>query len=181
MSSVLRATPPRKPTNAPATSPVMQFDFHLTDANVQQAIRARAARLAENVGETTGAAITDALAIAAREGMSIAETAKLIDQVAFGVSAAQRATTIARTETIGALNQGQFMAAAESGQIDGKEWLTQGDARVRETHTICEGEGVIPIDDTFSNGCDYPGDPSGEPEETINCRCSLLYYNSLNE
>jgi len=481
---------PRKPTNAPPNPPVIQFDFHLTDANVQQAIRDRAMRLAENVGETTGAAVSDALSIALREGMSIQETAKLIDQVAFGLSASQRATTIARTEclpgdtlidagritavyrrwydgilidittrsgrtlsgtpnhpvltstgwcalgalaegdnllcnagsieaarptrnqhieneptmiaqifdalativipererttqpdfhgdgcegevdilrsdsvlllgtfapideraidgllsptdvalvllaterapfrrdvavdqapglahradrniritedardqsftdtellgerarrcirlirgddgrswnviaeamaamalpeivgagrfpvamnasaaddgkhllgapmfdagdpirtpsaaiecddvldvrirpwsghvynlttvdgyfsargiytsnTIGALNQGQFMAAAESGQIDGKEWLTQGDSRVRPTHTGCEAEGVIPIGDTFSNGCDYPGDPQGEPEEVINCRCSLLYYNSALE
>jgi len=163
-------SPPRKPTNAPANPPVaLQFDFHLTDPHVQQAIRDRAARLAENVGETTGRAVTDALEVALREGMSIADTAKLIDKVAFGLSAAQRATTIARTETIGALNHGQFMAAAESGVIEGKEWLTQGDSRVRETHTACEHEGVIPMDGTFSNGCSYPGDPAGEPEEVINC------------
>ena len=173
--------PPKKNENAPATSPpVVQFDFHLTDPHVQQAIRDRSSRLAENVGATTGAAIDDALRIALREGLSITETANLIDKVAFGLSAAQRALTIARTETVGALNQGQFMAAADSGQIEGKEWLTQGDGKVRDSHAECEGEGMIAMDDTFSNGCNYPGDPDGDPEEVINCRCSLLYYNSLN-
>lgn len=163
----------------PTTSFKYGFDVH--DPNVQQAIRDRAAKLAENVGDTTGAAISDALSIGMKEGMSMPEMADLINQMAFGGASAERATMIARTESIGALNQGQFQAAAVSGVIEGKEWLTQGDERVRDSHDECEAEGQIDIADVFENGLMYPGDPLGGPEDIINCRCSLLLYDTLEE
>jgi uncharacterized protein with gpF-like domain len=54
-----------------------------------------------------------------------------------------------------------------------KEWLSAGDAQVRETHAI-DGE-VIGFDESFSNGLEYPGDPAGDAGEVINCRCVCLY------
>jgi hypothetical protein len=48
-----------------------------------------------------------------------------------------------------------------------KEWVTQGDDRVRDEHAAMEGERV-PRDDNFSNGLDYPSEP--------NCRCGVLLH-----
>ncbi|MEO7889172.1 MAG: phage minor head protein, partial [Vicinamibacterales bacterium] len=84
-----------------------------------------------------------------------------------------RATTIARTETIGALNEGEQIAAQESGIVQSKEWLSQGDARVRDGHDI-DGE-IVPLDGFFSNGLEYPGDQRGDAGNVINCRCTTLF------
>ena len=47
------------------------------------------------------------------------------------------------------------------------------DDRTRETHAEADGQ-VVPVDDVFIVGDDeleYPRDPGGSAEETINCRC----------
>lgn len=180
-----RAKPPKKGEHAPAPGDIpteMPISFELENPGVQMAIRERATRLAHYVGDTTSQYITDAISIGRKEGMGIGDIAKLIDKTAFGGSAGSRSVMIARTETVGALNQGEFDTAGSSGGVASKEWLTQGDDRVRETHMECEDEGVIPMDDEFeTNGMKYPGDPSGDAGEVINCRCTLLYYDTAPE
>ena len=52
------------------------------------------------------------------------------------------------------------------------EWVTAGDARVRDSHVGMDGERISP-GETFSNGLRYPGDPSGDLAEVINCRCHV--------
>lgn len=157
------------PTFDPLTVP---FDFDLQNPTVQQAVRDRAARLAALVGDTTAETISEAIEFGLQEGLSIAEIAALVDQTAFGGHDMVRATLIARTETIGALNQGEFDTAVATGIIAGKEWLTQGDERVRDTHYACEREGMLALDGRFqTNGMLRPGDPAGGPEDVINCRC----------
>ena len=39
-------------------------------------------------------------------------------------------------------------------------------------HDDLDGE-TVPLDDVFSNGMAYPGDPAGGPENTVNCQCTL--------
>jgi HK97 family phage portal protein len=156
--------------------------WNVNNPNVEAAIRERARRLAEHVGATTSQDIYDALELGLRDGMTLDEIARLVDRTAFGGRAGQRAELIARTETIGALNQGELDAAKDSGVVAGKEWLTQGDDRVRDSHFECESEGMIGVDEAFeTNGMQYPGDPDGDAEEVINCRCTLLYYDTLED
>lgn len=50
-----------------------------------------------------------------------------------------------------------------------KEWVT-GD-NPRPEHALMNGERV-PIDDKFSNGCEWPGDEGGDPDTTCGCNCS---------
>lgn len=173
--------PPKKgdTSAAPSLADPLGYDFHLEAPDVQQAIVERAKRLAALVGRTTAEAINDAIVIGVRNHMSISEIADLVDKTAFGGYAGYRATLIARTETIGALNHGQYFAADESGVVEGKEWLTQGDDRVRDTHADCEHEGVIAMPKPFSNGLQYPGDAAGDAADIINCRCTLLYYDTV--
>jgi hypothetical protein len=88
-----------------------------------------------------------------------------------------RGETIARTETMAALNQSGIEAmhqaidvgAVEAGTIT-KVWRTAKDNKVRDSHAAQDGE-AVGIDGVFSNGLMFPGDPSGGPEEVANCRC----------
>jgi predicted ABC-type ATPase len=87
-----------------------------------------------------------------------------------------RARVIARTEVIAAHN-GAGLAQAR--MIDDpamtKTWLATPDTRTRETHQEADGQ-TVPIGDLFYVGdaaLDFPGDPTGPPEEVVSCRCSI--------
>ncbi len=54
-----------------------------------------------------------------------------------------------------------------------KEWMSAKDNRVRDSHAQLNGVRVR-YNKTFPNGCRYPGDPSGRPEEVYNCRCTMV-------
>lgn len=56
-----------------------------------------------------------------------------------------------------------------------KQWVTSHDDRVRATHRQVDGE-TVPIGGVWMVGgwpMRYPGDPYGQPEEVIGCRCSV--------
>lgn len=83
--------------------------------------------------------------------------------------------------TIGALNAGRadaFKAVKEEdpGLELEQVWLSTDDDRTRETHRIADGQRV-PLGSPFIVGgaeLMFPGDPTGPPQECIQCRCSLL-------
>jgi HK97 family phage portal protein len=104
-----------------------------------------------------------------------------IDQIADGIQelykdmTPRRAETIARTETIAASNAGSRYAAISTGLSLKKEWISTRDSRTRVSHKHMDGE-IKGIDETYSNGLMFPGDPStGDASETINCRCAEGY------
>lgn len=91
-----------------------------------------------------------------------------------------RVMTVVRTEALAAQNAGQYASFLSIAALDDtpweKAWLSTVDARVRETHRRADQQRV-PLTARFTVGGArllYPGDPSGPPEEVINCRCSLL-------
>ena len=88
-----------------------------------------------------------------------------------------RASTIARTECHRIASQASMDALEQASKdIKGgvkKRWCAVMDERTRISHQNVDGE-TVPYDEPFSNGLMYPGDPSGPPEEVINCRCSLF-------
>lgn len=82
----------------------------------------------------------------------------------------------ARTAVTGAQNAGRvdsYTAAQKMGVKLKKEWLATLDGRTRHSHAILDGE-QVDNDKKFSNGCMFPGDPSGPPWEVYNCRCTLI-------
>lgn len=93
-----------------------------------------------------------------------------------------RAVTVARTEGIGALNAGRsdsFDAVAEElgGDFE-HQWLGTVDLRIRLAHRIADEEPQrVPLGTPFLVDGEHlmrPGDPTGSPANTVNCRCSEL-------
>jgi hypothetical protein len=54
-----------------------------------------------------------------------------------------------------------------------KQWDAALDSRTRESHVAVDGE-IRELDEAFSNGLMFPGDPAGGAAEVVNCRCALL-------
>lgn len=99
----------------------------------------------------------------------VARTAEIFNS---NGSAAMRA---ARTAVTGAQNAGRtasYRRANEMGLDVEREWVATQDDRTRDTHAELDGE-VRKVGEAFSNGCRYPGDPSGDPGEVWNCRCTI--------
>lgn len=158
------------------------LSFSLQSPEVLAAIDARSARLAELVGETTSTNILSAIRAAELAGLSVAETGRLVQASVFNERITDgRARTIARTESAGAMSQGNWDQAREMGIYQSKEWLAFEDSKTRETHTACMAQGVVPFEATFSNGLMYPLDPVGAADEVINCRCVLATYDTTVE
>jgi SPP1 gp7 family putative phage head morphogenesis protein len=81
----------------------------------------------------------------------------------------------ARTLVTGAENKGRLDShkrAEEDGIILEEKWVATKDGRTRHSHAMLNGE-TKKTKETFSNGLEYPGDPSGRPEEVYNCRCTM--------
>jgi SPP1 gp7 family putative phage head morphogenesis protein len=87
-----------------------------------------------------------------------------------------RAERIARTETTAALNLGYEESLRAVG-VKRKMWVTAHDERVRESHQQMEGE-IVDLDDYFvlpsGTRLRFPCDPEGQPDEVINCRCTIV-------
>lgn len=153
------------------------FSFQLVSPDVLKAIEDRAGLLATYIGETTTKQVLAAVRAGELGGLSIAEISRLIQATAYGEAMTDnRATTIARTESAGAMSQGSWDQAQAMGDLYRyKEWLAFEDAKTRETHLACMAQGRIPIDQTFSNGLAYPLEPGSPVSEAANCRCVLGY------
>lgn len=147
-----------------------------TSPAVLSAIQRRATKLSGQVTETTSQQIRDVMTQARADGVGVSELARRIRSDVFGDSiTATRATTIARTETVGALNEGAWVKATRSGVFRAKRWIDQKDGRVRDSHRTAAGDGWIPIDQPHSNGLQYPHEPGAPAEEVIQCRCSETF------
>lgn len=85
-----------------------------------------------------------------------------------------RAKTIARTEghriQQTSARDAQY-AAKKKGADVLKQWDAALDGRTRDSHARVDGE-IRELDEKFSNGLKYPGDPSGGAAEVVNCRCT---------
>lgn len=159
------------------------LSFSLESPEVLAAITKRSSTLAGLVGDTTSKQILSAMRAGELGGFSIAEIGRLVQASVFNEPVTEgRARTIARTESAGAMSQGNWDQARAMGDLyQSKEWLAFEDDKTRETHTACMAQGRIPFGDRFSNGLDYPLDPAGSAAEVINCRCVLAYYDTTVE
>lgn len=156
------------------TANALGLSFDVFNDQVLERMRSRLDVLAEKVTSTTADAIRQALlepGVAA--GEDVPDLAGRLTSV-FDELSSSRAEVIARTETVSGFNAASREAAGGSGVVSGKRWLTAGDDRVRESHAAMDGE-EVGLDEPYSNGLMFPGDPEGDPDETIQCRCVEEY------
>ena len=106
---------------------------------------------------------------------------KLATRVANTVGESDRKAAIrnARTMTTGVQNAGRVASydrANNMGIETRKQWLATLDNRTRHWHASLDGE-VVDNDMPFENEYGeimYPGDPSADPANIYNCRCTLI-------
>ena len=108
-----------------------------------------------------------------QNGIGVPEIAKQI-RYELNISERYRSERIARTEVISASNMSSQAGALATGVPLDKTWIAKIDDKTRESHIAVDGE-VVDINELFSNGLLLPGDPNGEAEDTINCRCAVGY------
>jgi hypothetical protein len=119
------------------------------------------------------------------EGIALGESMpKLAARVIAAVGVTEpRARTIARTEvhtartSVAHATMQRFESAyGIAPGVMRKEWQATDDTRTRHTHDEADGQ-TVAFSQPFMVGgfpLAFPGDPSGPPQETINCRCSPL-------
>lgn len=164
------------------------------------AVDARVVAYARDFAATEVRAVTDAVRASVRRiitrsvagGLTHGEMLRDIRK-AIGVTTAARVERIARTETNRAYQQ---QGAAMDEQLSKlgvdliKRWVAHLDDRTRETHLEVTGQ-ERELGDLFNVGntateatppksragykANRPLDPSLPPEESINCRCDVLY------
>ena len=84
----------------------------------------------------------------------------------------------ARTIVTGAENKGRqdsYKRAEKDGIVMKREWIATNDSRTRHWHAELDGV-EVDIDEPWVNEFGeimFPGDPSADPANTYNCRCSM--------
>lgn len=127
------------------------------------------------VGDELWQNARDALSQGVADGASIQDIAREVRGAADVT--APRATTVARTEVVGANNKSSIEVMRATGLVAFKRWVATFDGRVRLSHIDAHGQ-TVALDETFfldGGDLDHPGDFFGPPEEVINCRCTMGY------
>lgn len=140
----------------------------LTDSKVSNGLYAALgvdlAKLKKSIAQEISRGIASSL--------SYADIARNISSVS--KAPLSRAKTIARTEghriQQTSSRDAQY-AAKKKGADVLKQWDAALDGRTRDSHARVDGE-IRELDEKFSNGLMFPGDPSGGAAEVVNCRCT---------
>ena len=114
-------------------------------------------------------------------GMTFQQVAKQLEMKMMGTydkpgGAYARAILISRTEGHRLQVQSGMDAcykAKDKGADVVKQWDSTLDGKTRPEHRKVDGE-IRELDEPFSNGLMFPGDPKGGAKEVCNCRCALL-------
>lgn len=118
-----------------------------------------------SITETTREGIRNLVTSAYEDGLTPRDLAqKIVDSFEFSES---RATTIARTETARASVQGSLEGWRQSGVVTNKESILSDDHDKDDECDMAAEDGVIGIDEDFSNG------EAGPPYHP-NCDCVLV-------
>lgn len=146
-------------------------DLKITEQGLVEDFLIKRENLIKNIPQDIYDHITARIEGSAMAGGSIKDIAEEIEDL-FEQTYDRRAETVARTESASAYGVANDAAIKQAG-FTHKRWLSAEDEFVRPSHAALDGT-IIGVDETFDNGCKFPGDPDGEAKEVINCRCCLV-------
>ena len=124
-----------------------------------------AARIAGQVNATTAAALEAAVADGGTDAMAHV----------FDVAEESRAQQSGMTAAATFVGFGMVEAARQTRPAARKRWQVNS-GNPRSSHAALNGE-EVPIDETFSNGLEWPGGLGADADETANCQCSVIITN----
>lgn len=109
-----------------------------------------------------------------KEGKSIDEITERLEKVYYFNRTSAIRTTMTETTRIQSIGRNNIMIAALLHNVKLKKiWRHAVHvAAPRHWHVYMDGE-MRDLDEPFSNGLMFPGDPNGEAYEVINCHCYL--------
>lgn len=125
-----------------------------------------------SVNKTTTDALRASLTDAIANGEGLSDIRERISSI-YTDAQGFRAETIARTEVGASQNFGRT-AEMENQKVEKKVWITTF-SNSRDAHIEADGQ-IVGAGENFSVGGEslaYPGDPSGSPDNVINCQCSV--------
>lgn len=144
-----------------------QLDHELDVDRMAEWLRENARISAEEINGHTRDQIAQALAIGAGAEAVYEAVGHLFD-LAVQVRAPELAVRAVTTASVFGSQEG-----ASQGGLRTKTWQVNS-LNPREAHAALDGE-TVAIDDIFSNGMRWPGDPAGGAENNANCQCSLRF------
>lgn len=145
------------------------YKFVWTD-EMEHSLDKRAKFFLDSINETTFKKLKNQFKESVERGESRNDLMNRIEDTYDDISKS-RANTIARTEVHSAVNNGTIEGYRQA-NMPIKIWVAVMDSETRDSHAEMDGE-EVPLDKPFSNGLMFPGDPRGDAEETINCRCQI--------
>jgi SPP1 gp7 family putative phage head morphogenesis protein len=148
----------------------IDFELNLKDKRLVEFLRGKEIKIVD-INDRIRTGVREALAEAQETTLTVNELQESIFSVMQDSRA--RALRIARTETTSAANGVEYVSHNIAG-VKTHMWLAALDENTRDSHLACMREGDIAVGTKFSNGLCFPGDPSGEAGEVVNCRCSLI-------
>ncbi len=135
----------------------------VTDKIVQTYLKERSVQYALWINETTQDSVDRIIKRGLDAGMSVNEVAVLVN-TEMQPQFLSRAFKISRTEMVSSTNYGRHQTMIAN-DFKFKKWNSQRDKDVRDEHLKLDDGKAVPMEDTFSNGLQYPNEP--------NCRCYL--------
>lgn len=126
------------------------------------------------ISRTTIKQIEAVLQQAMEGGWGVDKTVKQLEESPI---TKMRARLIVRTETVKATNFAQLAAADKEDYEMEKQWIAIEDKRTRRSHSHAGVDGErADLDQPYSNGLMFPGDPQGAIGEIANCRCTQGFF-----
>lgn len=157
------------------------ISFDVTNPYIGKALE-KTGSMIEGISKTTQADVVRTIGTSYQAGLSIRDTAQAIRDMMTSTSL-ERATLIARTEMAGAINGASLASmqavTAVTGDPYTKTWMTAPGARFprHEDYDGLDGQ-TVGLNDYFDVGgsqLQHPGDPDGDAENVVNCRCAISY------
>ncbi len=147
--------------------------FDASDIGIAEWTSERAEFWGTRVDAETASLLTEEIEAGLLNEESIRQLEARVRKV-FGPIADFRAERIARTEAIGATNQGHLTLYNQSPVVEKKQWLTSIDGRERDAHRQAHRQTVDKAAPFLVGGESLPAPGvGGSASNVINCRCTM--------